>query len=254
MIKKDLHVHTYYCDGKDSPRDIVLAAVEMGMETLGFSGHGYADCDVDYCMSREDTEKYKQEITALKKEFSGKLEILCGVEKEIFSIEDTSDFDYVIGSAHCIFVGGEYIAVDWKPEELKRAADKYFGGDMLSLAKKYYETVSEVAEKTNCDIVGHIDLITKFNEGNQLFDTKSERYIRAWKKAVDRIMESCKLFEVNTGAISRGYRTSPYPSDDIVDYIKKKGGKLILSSDSHSKDTLCYKFGEYEDRYSLLLK
>ena len=45
MLLKDLHVHTNYCDGKDSPRDIVLAAVGMGMKTLGFSGHGYTDFD-----------------------------------------------------------------------------------------------------------------------------------------------------------------------------------------------------------------
>lgn len=247
MLLKDLHVHTNYCDGKDSPRDIVLAAIGMRMKTLGFSGHGYTDFDESYCMSKEGTKEYKKEIRDLKKEFAGQIEILCGVEKDLFSTEDTSDYDYVIGSLHYILVGGEYITVDWKPEIVKDAALKYFGGDLLSFAECYYDTVSDVAEKTQCDIVGHLDLITKFNETENLFDTKSPRYIAAWKKAVDKIIRNCTLFEINTGAISRGYRTSPYPDSDIMKYIKEKGGRFILSSDSHSKDTLCYDFEKYKD-------
>ena len=67
MLLKDLHVHTNYCDGKDNPRDIVLAAIGMRMKTLGFSGHGYTDFDESYCMSKEGTKEYKKEIRDLKK-------------------------------------------------------------------------------------------------------------------------------------------------------------------------------------------
>ena len=53
-------------------------------------------------------------------------------------------------------------------------------------------------------------------------------------------------FEINTGAISKGYRTEPYPAKNIRDYIRQQGGRFILSSDSHRTDTLCYGFEEYE--------
>lgn len=247
MILKDLHVHTYFCDGKDSPRKMVLAALDMGMKTIGFSGHGYTDFDESYCMSKTGTIEYKREIESLKKEFAGQIEILCGVEKDMFSKEDTSGFDYVIGSAHYIYIGGEYITVDWKPSILRDAADKYFGGDMMALAEYYFATVADVAEKTNCNIVGHLDLITKFNETEKFFDTSDPRYVAAWKKAVDKIMQSCTLFEINTGAMARSYTTKPYPAPDIIAYIKEKGGSFILSSDSHSRDSLCYGFAEYEN-------
>ena len=246
MILKDLHIHTNYCDGKDSPRDIVLAAVDMGMKTIGFSGHVYTDFDESYCMSKAATEAYKKEIAALREEFAGQIEILCGIEKDMFSREDTSDYDYVIGSAHYIYFEDEFITVDWKPEILKETVQKYFCGDMLYLAEYYFDTVAGVAARTDCDIVGHLDLITKFNETEKLIDTQDPRYIAAWKHAVDRIMEKCTLFEINTGAISRGYKTDPYPAPDIIDYIREKGGSFILSSDSHSKDTLCYAFDKYE--------
>ena len=58
-------------------------------------------------------------------------------------------------------------------------------------------------------------------------------------------MRSGKVFEINTGAISRGYRTQPYPSADIRSYIKAKGGTFILSGDSHSADTLCFQFDRW---------
>ena len=58
------------------------------------------------------------------------------------------------------------------------------------------------------------------------------------------------VFEINTGAISRGYRTVPYPSADQIAYIRSKGGVLILSSDSHAAGTICYDFEEFADLVS----
>ncbi len=52
------------------------------------------------------------------------------------------------------------------------------------------------------------------------------------------------FFEVNTGAISRGYRTSPYPSLDLLHTLKNNGGKIVLNSDSHAADTLDCFFAE----------
>ena len=117
---------------------------------------------------------------------------------------------------------------------------------MLGLCEAYFENAGRVYEKTKCNIVGHFDLITKFNEREQLFDEDDPRYINAYKKAVDRVMKDCKVFEINTGAIGRGYRTEPYPSECIRDYIRQKGGTFLLSSDSHQKETLCFAFDQFK--------
>ena len=53
-------------------------------------------------------------------------------------------------------------------------------------------------------------------------------------------------FELNTGAISRGYRTSPYPADDISEYIKNGGGRLVLSSDAHRAEDIAFAFERYD--------
>lgn len=243
----DLHVHSVFSDGRDTPRDIVISAIEKGVKTLGFSDHSYTEFDERYCIQRNKQAEYIRTINELKNEFSDKIKILCATEQDFYSIAPTAGYDYVIGSVHYVLIDGEYIPVDETADILKQAADKYFSGDILSLCEAYFENVGKVYEKTKCDIVGHFDLITKFNEQEQLFDENDPRYIRAYRKAVDKIITDCKVFEINTGAISRGYRTTPYPSENIRSYIRQNGGKFILSSDSHQKETLCFEFDKFRN-------
>lgn len=245
MPLADYHVHTVFCDGKNTPEEMVKAALEKGMEAIGFSGHSHTAFDEGWCMSVDGTAAYRKEIARLKKAYAGKIKIFCGVEQDYFSDASTEGYDYVIGSVHYLCVNEKYIPVDESAEDLKAAAEKQFGGDMMALCEKYYRTAANVCEKTNCDIIGHFDLITKFNEGGALFDENDPRYIAAWQKAADKLLRSGKVFEINTGAISRGYRTQPYPSADIRSYIKAKGGTFILSGDSHSADTLCFQFDRW---------
>lgn len=178
--------------------------------------------------------------------YGGKIKILCGIEQDFYSEEPTEGYDYVIGSVHYLRTGGEYIPVDESPELLRAAAEKYFRGDFYALIEEYYRTLARVVEKTGADIIGHFDLIAKFNEGGALFDETDPRYLAAAQKAADILLKTGRPFEINTGAISRGYRTSPYPSLALRDYIRQKGGSFVISSDSHAKETLCFGFDTLE--------
>ena len=129
----------------------------------------------------------------------------------------------------------------------ERCKQKYFDGDIYCLCEEYFKTVSDVVQKTGADIIGHFDLISKLNEKYNLFDEENPRYINAWKAAADKLILTGKPFEINTGAIARGYRTVPYPSEPLRDHIREKGGRFILSSDSHQIKTLCYAFRDYLD-------
>lgn len=238
MITQDLHTHTVYSDGNNTPEEMVLSAIEKGLDVFGISDHSYMDFDDSYCLKKKSVKEYIKEIESLKTKYSDKIKILCGIEQDLYSGIPEYDFDYVIGSVHYIKLGDEYVAVDNTAEELKDAANKYFGGDIYHLLEEYYRLVGMVVEKTGADIIGHFDLITKFQEKEPLFDEKDERYIKAWQSAADKLIEADIPFEINYGAISRGYRTTPYPSKEIQAYILEKGGRFILSSDSHHKDTI----------------
>lgn len=54
------------------------------------------------------------------------------------------------------------------------------------------------------------------------------------------------VFEINTGAMSKGYRTAPYPAADQIEYIRSRGGLLILNSDSHAVTTVAHAFAELD--------
>ena len=152
--------------------------------------------------------------------------------------EDYDKFDYIIGSVHYIKIGEEYVPVDFSAQKLKDAADKYFDGDIYPLLEEYYRLVGTITEKIDADIIGHFDLITKFQEKEPLFDENDQRYVNAWKAAADKLIKANVPFEINSGAISRGYRTTPYPSPAIKEYILKNGGRFIYNSDSHQADTV----------------
>ncbi len=246
MILRDFHVHTTFSDGKNTPEEMVQAAIRKGMDSIGFSDHSYTDFDESFCIPKEKRQEYVQTIAALKKAYQGQIRIYCGIEQDLFSGEETGQYDYVIGSVHYVQVDGHYISVDESKDAFLSTVDTYFGGDPIAFAQAYFENVAQVAEKTHADIIGHFDLIAKFNDAG-LFDESDPRYIAAWQRAADRLLPYGKPFEINTGAISRGYKRFPYPSGPMIRYIRQRGGKFIPSSDAHSIQNLCFGFETLEE-------
>lgn len=246
MIICDMHMHTSFCDGKNTPEEMVLSAIEKGLKTVGISGHCNTGFDESYCMTREVMQKYYAEIQRLKEVYKDKIKILCGIEQDYYAGKPYLDFDYSIGSVHYVYKNGEYIPVDESAKVLRSNVEKLYNGDFYAFAEDYYEIVGDVLNNTGADIIGHFDLLTKFNEVDKVFDEEHPRYLAAYRKAVDKLIPYGKPFEVNTGAISRGYRTTPYPAFCILKYIKEKGGSVILTSDSHSAENICYQFDKWE--------
>ena len=238
----DLHVHTTFSDGRSTPEEMVQAAIAKGMTTLGFSDHSYTHFDTAYCIPKEKIPVYRAEIEALKAQYAGQIEILCGIEQDFYSEESTEGYDYVIGSVHYVKAGEKYLPVDESRQALLRAVQEAFSGDFYALAEAYYQTVALVAEKLQPTIIGHFDLISKFNEDGKLFDETHPRYIAAWQAAADRLLKAEIPFEINTGAVSPGYRTAPYPAAPIREYLANRGARFLWSSDSHRADTLCFGF------------
>ena len=241
----DLHTHTNFCDAKDSPEEMVLSAIEKGLDTIGILAHAYVEFDVEYCIPEERQAEFITEISRLKEKYKDKIKVLCGIEVDYYTTSLIEGYDYKLGSLHYFKIGDKYYSLDISIPGFIDMVEKEFGGDYLAVCEEYYRLLADVPRKTKCDIIAHIDLITKFNEKNKLFDTSHPRYVKAYKDAVDKLVTYGLPFEINTGAISRGYRTSPYPAPEVFDYIKKKGGRFIISSDSHSKENIAFLFDKY---------
>lgn len=234
---QNLHTHSTYCDGKDTPEQMIQAAIEKGFKSIGFSGHSYTDFDAVSSMSLEGTEEYKKEIRSLAQKYKDKIKVYLGIEYDYFSDVDTSDYDYVIGSVHCLKFGDEYRGVDASRDETVSIIAEHFGGDGLAFAKAYYEKVAELPSRVKFDIIGHIDLITKFHGRVAFFDEDSREYLAVVEECLQKLKGKVEFFEVNTGAISRGHRMSPYPYPAVVKLLSDYGFKAVINSDCHnSKD------------------
>lgn len=245
MITSDYHVHSTFSDGRASAEEMVLSAISLGMTELGFSDHSELTMDVDWTMKQSDYDPYRKEIYRLKEKYRDRISILCGIERDIDSDDRDEKFDYVIGSVHMLNKNGFWIGVDSSAKVSRDAINDLYDGDSLAMCEDFFEKVSHIGDM-HPDIIGHFDLITKFNEDSTMIDETHPRYIGARNKALDALLKLNKPFEINTGAISRGYRTSPYPSASAMEYIHSHGGRFILSSDSHRTDTLMFRFNEYE--------
>ena len=241
---RDLHMHTIYSDGQNVAEDMILAAIARGMDCVGISDHSHTVGD-ECGMTPEGTLAYRKEMAELKEKYAGRIRVLCGLERDYYS-DDDLEYDYVIGSVHWLKMPDDRkLSVDWTAEKQAEGVQKYYGGDWYAFAEDYYRLVGEVMEKTGCEIVGHFDLLTKFNEQEFFFDVNHPRYVAAWKAAADRLLERGGIFEVNTGAIARGYRTEPYPSREIQEYIARNGGRLIPASDAHRKEDVGFQFEKW---------
>ena len=242
--KSNLHTHTRFCDGANTAEEMVLSAIEKGMEALGFSGHSPVFFDPSCSMSPENERLYRQEILRLKELYKDRIHILLGIEQDFYSDSPAVGYNYIIGSVHYFHLNEKYPSIDQSKETTENLIKQYFGGDPYRFVRHYYGLVAQVADKTNCDIVGHFDLITKFNERGDMFDETDPRYLRSALDALDALLEKDVIFEINTGAISRGYRRTPYPAPIFLHRIAEKRGRVTFSSDSHHRDTLLQSYPE----------
>lgn len=248
----NFHTHTTFCDGKNTPEEYVLAAINANCKEIGFSGHSYTFFDQRYCMSKTGTQTYKDDIHRLQDKYSNRIHIYCGIEQDYYSTESTDDYDYVIGAVHYVNVAGNYYSVDGSAEQQMSCVKECYNGDYDRFAEDYYRAVADLYNKTHCNIIAHFDLITKFNEKNHLFDTKSTRYTDSANNALQQLLLAPSLFEINTGAIARGYTTKPYPNDEILSQIGTMGRKFVLSSDAHSAEKLLFGIEEEHLRMATL--
>ena len=246
--KQNLHIHTKYADGKDTPEELVLEAVARGFDSIGFSEHTYSSfSDYPYQMTIPAMADYKAEILSLKSKYRNKINIFCGLEVEFFSDVPTDGFDYLIGSVHYLDFDGEKRGFDRNLEKTLEYINCNFGGDSLSFAKKYFETLSRLPEKTNFDIIGHLDILTKNNEKGRFIDVADKRYLKLGMEAIHALKGKIPLFEVNTGAISRGYRTSPYPQKEFLSELLSCGFGAVITSDCHDRNHLDCFYDEAEE-------
>ena len=171
------HTHTKRCmHACGSDREYVEAAIEAGLEILGFADHTPYPTGTSYVsgmrMSLKDTDRYFQSIMDLRKEYQNDICILAGVEAEYFPehFQKLLDFmkdyplDYMILGNH--FVPDEEYGI-------------YVGCEFNDKSKleQYSDNVVSAIESGKFAYIAHPDLPLYVGEDKEITMEKAFRKI-----------------------------------------------------------------------------
>lgn len=262
MHLTNLHTHTVYCDGKNKAEEMIWAAIKSDFHSIGISTHGPVNFTTDWNIQINKVDKYIDEVLFLKEKYKDKIDVLLGMELDyipgIGFDELTQDLikklDYYIGSVHYLgrFCDNSMWTVDYNLEELIKGVNECFDGNMKYAVEAYYSLISEMAEKFQPPIIGHLDLIKKFNKNNVLFYEGEEWYISIVEKCLNTIKKAKSVIEINTGGISRGYTEEQYPSTFILKMMMEKNIPITINSDAHTTEGINCKFAEMYELIKLI--
>lgn len=239
MIRQNLHCHTSFDDGRDAPHTMVLAAIKAGLSSVGISLHCPIRGEESWCCKDSDEALFIEEMHRLREIFAGRIDVWCGLEYDVDAERrSVPPYDYIIGACHIL----DGLPIDFDPESASQMISWH--GGPVKTAQVYYDRMASLADFEEVSIVGHFDLITKFDERDHLFDTAVRAYRDAAFAAMDRLSAAGKIFEINSGAISRGWRTTPYPSEELLRHLNSIGGRILISSDAHTSEAMTCAFDQ----------
>lgn len=222
-MKANYHTHTARCQhavGDD--REYVEAAIERGLDILGFSDHcpwifndGYVS---NIRMLPSQLDNYFDSIERLKKEYAADITLYAGFEAEyIPSLMEKQDklladypVDYMILGQHFLGVENDSVYTGQPTQDDSRLI-------------RYVDTVIEAMDSGRYLYIAHPDLI-HYTGSAALYEQEMTRLCQYLKKRQIPI-------ELNLLGALEGRN---YPSDRFLQIAKKAGNSCILGIDAHN--------------------
>lgn len=248
----DLHTHHERCGhATGSLRDMIQAAVELGIETIAVTDHAPLFAhpeehpDPGIQMAKAEFPRYIAEAVALKEEFRDRISVLVGVEADYLAgtedvyrtALDTAELDYVIGSVHAFGRYHVYRPASWSDVSAlsTRTIDIY---------EQYYTAVQQAASSGLFDCIAHMDAIKAMGPTP---DGALEELEELVEETLQVIAASGVAVEINTS----GFRKcgEAFPSLSIVKRLHQLGVPLTFGSDSHRPREVGY---GWKDAYRIL--
>ncbi len=254
----DYHVHSEFSDDSEYPAEqVVLDAISLGLREICFTDH------VDYGVKRDwddprgvayrpggfdepariplanvDYPRYVREITALRDKYADRIRVKLGLEfgvqtetipqyKRLFA---RYPFDFIILSVHQI----ENREL-WSQEfQRGRSQREYVEG--------YYEEILSVVRNfKNYNVLGHLDLIVRYDLAGAYPFEKIEPLLT---EILTTVIRDGKGIEINASWARYGLDDLT-PSRRILRLYRDLGGEILtVGSDSHKKSHLGAKIPE----------
>lgn len=241
----DYHVHTEFSDDSVYPMEsVVRDAIQMGMDEICFTDHVDYGVKDDWDAGVEirwrgnepfanvDYPAYMAEIRRMQSEYGGRLHIRTGLEfgmqthtipqyKALFA---RYPFDFIILSVHQI-ENKEFWTQDFQRGRSQKEYNERYYQELLDLVRNY----------KNYSVLGHLDLIRRYdNAGDYPFEY-TKPLIR---EILQIVIQDGKGIEVNTSSYRYGLNDLT-PSEEILRLYRELGGTILtIGSDSHKPEQL----------------
>jgi histidinol-phosphatase (PHP family) len=184
----------------------------------------------------ERFQSYARTATELRAEYADRLELLVGFETEALPVDTWAEkmrelrragpFDYIVGSVHSI---GD-IWIDLNIEASERAALGCGGWEALRCA--YFDRLAELVTSLEPEVVGHVDLIRRFDGHTFVFSPSAMQHA---ERVLEAALAAGSAIEVNAAPARRGFGPV-YPGPQILALARQMSVPVTLGDDSHGPD------------------
>lgn len=238
------HSHTHFCDGSDVPELYVENAIRQNMVAYGYSCHAPVLFDTEWTIPANKLDDYLNKIKQIKKRYAGKIETYLGLEIDFIPnwtgrnkhVLQSLELDYFIGSIHFVdsFNDGTYWNIDHNKQLFEKGLNEVSDGSFRKASGRFYALTRQMIEEDKPDIVGHLDKIKMYNNGQLYFSEGESWYKNEVLETIKSIKRVGVIVEVNTRGYYRYKQLDLYPSQWIIEKLVKEDIPIMLNSDSHN--------------------
>lgn len=251
-MRADYHIHTEFSDDSDyAMEQVIKDAIKKGFDELCFTDH------VDYGVKKDwdepgemiyrkggagepdqmplanvDYPVYYKTFQKMKELYKDKISLKFGLEfgMQAHTIEKYEKlfarylFDFIILSVHEV-EDKEFWDQAFQEGRTQQEYNERYYEEMLYLVQNYH----------NYSVLGHMDLITRYDKAGVYPFEKLKPILT---KILKTVIADGKGIEINTSSHRYGLKDLT-PSRDILKLYKELGGKIItIGSDSHKPEHL----------------
>lgn len=243
----DCHTHTQFSVDSDAPiEECVQRAAELGLAAYAITDH----CECNGWYKREhyteaeqallesfdyaaDLENSAAAVTALKEQYAGKLELLCGVElgQILHDIEAAKivnkdkRLDFIIGSVHQVLGEQDFYFIDY---------EKLTPDEIYDLLERYFKEIYELSKTDLFDVVGHITYCLRYMKQRHNICPDISRFDDIIAETFRNLAHNGRGIEINTSGLRQGFGDS-FPDLKYTKLFREAGGEILtIGSDSHT--------------------
>ncbi|MEX1029177.1 MAG: PHP domain-containing protein [Paenibacillaceae bacterium] len=203
----DLHTHSNYSDGKNTPEEMIEAAIEIGYDAIAITDHVWK--------TSLWIPAYVAHLETLKKKYENEIKLYTGIEAKVVSLEGDIDADPSFDAQVDLILGSIH--------RIPHREGYFSNADMERLPKpiiieNWLLAFYRMLENPRIDIIAH-----PLSELRAFGIRDEDLPIR---EISDRIAGSNKIMEFNVR-----YNTM---DEQVIKQTRERSVQFLISSDSHS--------------------